>query len=243
MTAAAGSTVPGVDEPDLDRPPADLRITLIRMTALLAVLGVLLLIPWPLTPSGAGRLAAVGLTLIVLLALGASRHVSRYAKRIAPTRSLAAASQRQYQVVRRLVRRTGIAPVGLVLFVLFFITWALIYAAVWSAQPIPCPADAAKACAGAFYGAHPRMEFSDFLYLSANLAAASPPPDLFPASRLARAAATLEVVSGIALITLFAGALLGLRSATEGSAAAGPAPAVPAAEPAPGGPGPPGPAG
>jgi hypothetical protein len=229
-----------VDEPDLDRPPAGLRITLIRMTALLVVLGVLLLIPWPLTPSGAGRLAAFGLFFIALLALGATRHVSRYAKAIAPTRGLAAASQRQYQVIRRLVRRTGIAPVGLVLFVLFFITWALIYAAVWSAQPIPCKADAAQVCAGAFYGSRPRMEFSDFLYLSANLAAASPPPDLFPASRLARAAATLEVVSGIALITLFAGALLGLRSAGEGVAAGG---TRAAAAVEPGGPGPPGPAG
>ncbi|MFN8132592.1 MAG: hypothetical protein U0R70_13665 [Solirubrobacteraceae bacterium] len=212
-----------MDEPDLDRPPAGLRITLIRMTALLAVLGVLLLIPWPLTPPGAGRLAAAGLILIALLALGATRHVTRYAKRIAPARSLAAASERHYHGARRLLRRTGIAPVGLVLFVLFFITWALIYAAVWSAQPIPCKADAAKACAGAFYGTHPRMEFSDFLYLSANLAAASPPPDLFPASRLARAAATLEVVSGIALITLFAGALLGLRAADERTAPARPA--------------------
>lgn len=224
-----------MDEPDLDRPPAGLRITLIRMTALLAVLGVLLLIPWPLTPPGAGRLAATGLILIALLALGATRHLSRYAKRIAPARSLAVASERHYQAARRLVRRTGIAPVGLVLFVLFFITWALIYAAVWSAQPIPCKADAAKACAGAFYGTHPRMEFSDFLYLSANLAAASPPPDLFPASRLARAAATLEVVSGIALITLFAGALLGLRAAGESEGAGSRAPAR--AEPETGPPG------
>src|SRR5947208_14912748 len=57
-------------------------------------------------------------------------------------------------------------------------------------------------------GAHPT--FGDFLYMAVNLAFANPPPDLLAHSRVAHMAVTLEVISGVALVALYAGSFFGL---------------------------------
>jgi hypothetical protein len=127
------------------------------------------------------------------------------------------------------LRQLGLALPALV----FFCAWAFIYALIWAYSPDACSLDLTKACHGAFQGAGTHPTFGDFLYVAVNLAFANPPPDLLAHSRLAHMAATLEVISGVALVTLYASAFFGLgRNASappepqlvEGAAEARPGP-------------------
>lgn len=104
------------------------------------------------------------------------------------------------------VRGIGLALPALV----FFCVWALIYALLWAYSPEACSLDLTRACHGAFQGAGTHPTFGDFLYIAVNLAFANPPPDLLAHSRPAHMAVTLEVISGVALVTLYAGAFFGL---------------------------------
>jgi hypothetical protein len=105
-----------------------------------------------------------------------------------------------------LVRQLGLALPALV----FFCLWAFIYALIWAYSPEACSLDLTRPCHGAFQGAGTHPTFGDFLYVAVNLAFANPPPDLLAHSRLAHMAATLEVISGVALVTLYAGSFFGL---------------------------------
>lgn len=107
----------------------------------------------------------------------------------------------------QLVRRAGVALPALI----FFVFWALVYMLIWSRDPAACAADPALACDGAFWGTGSHPSLGDFVYLSVNMAFANPVPDLIAQSQLAKAAATLEVLTGIGLATLYAGSFFGLR--------------------------------
>jgi hypothetical protein len=128
----------------------------------------------------------------------------------------------------RVLRELGLALPALV----FFCAWAFIYALIWAYSPDACSLDLTKACHGAFQGAGTHPTYGDFLYVAVNLAFANPPPDLLAHSRLAHMAATLEVISGVALVTLYASAFFGLgrnadargKQAGETASAEGPAP-------------------
>ena len=111
------------------------------------------------------------------------------------------------EAVGLVIRRAGIALPAL----LFFFGWALFYSCLWLIDPGTCSPDPAVACSHAFRGAGTNPTFGDFLYLSVNEAFANPPPDFLPASRLARTAATMEVLSGVLGVTVFAGAFFGVR--------------------------------
>jgi hypothetical protein len=111
-----------------------------------------------------------------------------------------------FEASLRILRQLGLALPALV----FFCGWAFIYALIWAYSPTPCSLDLTKACHGAFQGAGTQPTFGDFLYVAVNLAFANPPPDVIAHSRLAHMAATLEVISGVALVTLFASAFFGL---------------------------------
>src|SRR5205807_1992096 len=80
----------------------------------------------------------------------------------------------------------------------------------WAHSPEACSLDLTRPCHGAFQGTGTHPTFGDFLYMAVNLAFANPPPDLLAHSRLAHMAVTLEVISGVALVTLYAGAFFGL---------------------------------
>jgi hypothetical protein len=118
-----------------------------------------------------------------------------------------------------LVRRAGLALPAL----LFFCVWALVYLLIWAHSPTPCPADPALPCDGAFLGAGAHPTFGDFLYYSVNMAFANPAPDLIAHTRAGHTAATIEVLSGVGLVTLYAGAFFGLAAtrAAESRADAG----------------------
>jgi hypothetical protein len=122
-----------------------------------------------------------------------------------------------FEAVLALVRQLGLALPALV----FFCGWALIYALIWAHAPQACSLDLTRPCHGAFQGAGVRPTFGDFLYVSVNLAFANPPPDLLTHSRLAHMAATVEVISGVALVTLYATSFFGLASRLDGTTPAG----------------------
>ena len=116
-----------------------------------------------------------------------------------------------YQVL--LLNRLGSAfPMSLdtALALVFFCLWAIVYLFIWAHDPAACPADTAHPCAGAFLGAGRHPTFGDFLYYSVNMAFANPAPDLIAHTRAGHTAATIEVLSGVGLVTLYAGAFFGL---------------------------------
>ncbi|HWC86811.1 MAG TPA: hypothetical protein VG388_09750 [Solirubrobacteraceae bacterium] len=116
------------------------------------------------------------------------------------------------------LREFGLALPALV----FFCAWAFIYALIWAYSPTPCSLDLTRVCHGAFQGAGTQPTFGDFLYVAVNLAFANPPPDLIAHSRLAHMTATLEVISGVALVTLYASAFFGLGRSRDASPLARP---------------------
>jgi hypothetical protein len=136
---------------------------------------------------------------------------------------------RTFEAWMGLVRRLGLALPALV----FFCVWAFVYALLWAYSPQACSLDLTRPCHGAFQGAGSSPTFGDFLYMAVNLAFANPPPDLLAHSRVAHMAVTLEVISGVALVALYAGSFFGLgrdvpvpAQATGAGAGAGAARAV-----------------
>jgi hypothetical protein len=113
---------------------------------------------------------------------------------------------RTFEAWMSVVRELGLALPALV----FFCLWAFVYALLWAYSPDACSLDLTQPCSGAFQGAGAHPTFGDFLYLAVNLAFANPPPDLLAHSRVAHMAVTLEVISGVALVALYAGSFFGL---------------------------------
>ena len=209
--------VSAVTEPlDARRPRAQLR----RVLILLVVITALCLLPLRLSPHSARVvtalvLAVVALTLITTAA-GFRRLLARFAEgdrlRLGGREVVVPRLDREvraFEGVMALMRRAGLALPAL----LFFCVWAVVYLFIWSHDPAACPADPAHACAGAFLGAGKYPTFGDFLYYSVNMAFANPAPDFIARTRAGHTAATIEVLSGVGLITLYAGAFFGLGAA------------------------------
>jgi hypothetical protein len=209
--------VSAITEPlDARRPRAQLRRVLILLVAITA----LCLLPLRLSPHSARVvtalvLAVVALTLITTAA-GFRRLLARFAKgdrlRLGGREVVVPRLDREvraFEGLMALMRRTGLALPAL----LFFCVWAVVYLFIWSHDPAACPADPAHRCAGAFLGAGKHPTFGDFLYYSVNMAFANPAPDFIARTRAGHTAATIEVLSGVGLITLYAGAFFGLGAA------------------------------
>jgi hypothetical protein len=113
---------------------------------------------------------------------------------------------RTFEAWMSVVRELGLALPALV----FFCFWAFVYALLWAYSPEACSLDLTRPCHGAFQGAGAHPTYGDFLYMAVNLAFANPPPDLLAHSRVAHMAVTLEVISGVALVALYAGSFFGL---------------------------------
>lgn len=190
------------------RPPR-LRTRFARAAATLSLLAVLLILPFPLSPRAAGSLAIIGLVAILLLLLLFTLGGWSRLRRLLPQEADFLASPLDgLALVVGFIRRTGLAPLGLV----FLLFWMLVYMGAWALDPSPCSPDLASPCTGAFAGAGDAPSLGSFMYLSVNLAVANPPADLFPVSSLTHALASLEVLSGLALVTFAASAFFGMRS-------------------------------
>jgi hypothetical protein len=104
--------------------------------------------------------------------------------------------------------------VGLVLLALaFFLFWTLIYIGVWRAHP-----------AGAFHGLPHTPTFSDFFYYAVSTGFVSPPGDILAASKGARTATMIELLTGTAALAAYLGSFLdfGMTAATAATAPAPP---------------------
>jgi hypothetical protein len=107
--------------------------------------------------------------------------------------------------------------VGLVLLALaFFLFWTLIYIGVWRSHPD-----------GAFRGLPHTPTFSDFFYYAVSTGFISPPGDIIAASKGARTATMIELLTGTAALAAYLGSFLDFGSgaaaaATEGGAAVEP---------------------
>ncbi|HEY0517640.1 MAG TPA: hypothetical protein VGD00_11000 [Solirubrobacteraceae bacterium] len=203
------------EPPDARRPVAQLE----RVLALLVLISLLCLLPLRLSPHSARVVTALVLALVVLALVTTVTAFWRLLTRFVEGGQVRVRGYqvdvpnlgrqvRAFEGVMALMRRTGLALPAL----LFFCLWAVVYMFIWSHEPAACPADPSRACAGAFLGAGTHPTFGDFLYYSINMAFANPAPDLIAHTRLAHTAATIEVLSGVGLVTLYAGAFFGLGS-------------------------------
>jgi hypothetical protein len=201
------------EPPDARRPRAGLT----RVLILLVLISTLCLLPLRLSPHSARVVTAVVLALVALSVLTTAAVFQRLLARFIAGDRLRLGRYdvevpslgrevRLFEGVMALMRRAGLALPAL----LFFCLWAVVYLFIWSHDPAACPADPAHPCAGAFLGAGSRPTFGDFLYYSANMAFANPAPDLIAHTRAGHTAATVEVLSGVGLVTLYAGAFFGL---------------------------------
>jgi hypothetical protein len=88
--------------------------------------------------------------------------------------------------------------VGLVLLALaFFLFWTLIYIGVWRSHP-----------SAAFHGLPRTPTFSDFFYYAVSTGFVSPPGDIIAASRGARTATMIELLTGTAALAAYLGSFL-----------------------------------
>jgi hypothetical protein len=190
-----------------------------RFVLLLVVLAALCLAPFYLSPHAVRIVAAVlvGVALVTAVVAAATfrRLLERFVHgdtlvmlwgRVRLTVPTLARQVRAVEGLGAILRRTGLALPAL----LFFCGWALIYMLIWAHSPEACSLDLSKPCAGAFQGAGHNPTFGDFLYFATNMAFANPAPDFVAHSRLAHTAATIEVLTGIGLVTLYAGSFLGI---------------------------------
>ncbi|MEA2201646.1 MAG: hypothetical protein QOI89_2242 [Solirubrobacteraceae bacterium] len=201
---------------DARRPAAGLR----RVLTLLLLISALCLLPLRLSPHSARVVTAIVLAAVALSVLTTAAVFRRLLDRFIEGGQLRLGRYevevpslgrevRLFEGVMALMRRAGLALPAL----LFFCLWAVVYLFIWSHDPAACPADPAHPCAGAaFLGAGTRPTFGDFLYYSANMAFANPAPDLIANTRAGHTAATVEVLSGVGLVTLYASAFFGLGS-------------------------------
>jgi hypothetical protein len=98
--------------------------------------------------------------------------------------------------------------VGLVLLALaFFLFWTLIYIGVWRWHPD-----------GAFRGLPHTPTFSDFFYYAVSTGFISPPGDIVAASKGARTATMIELLTGTAALAAYLGSFLDFGSGAAAAA-------------------------
>jgi hypothetical protein len=117
----------------------------------------------------------------VLFFLGATR-------RLAGRLPMAARSERAAHAVFIHFRRTGLPLLGLA----FFLVWTFVYVGLWWVHPEE-----------AFRGLGPDPRFADFFYYAVSTALISPPGDIVAASRGARSATMIEMITGFALLAAY----------------------------------------
>ncbi len=130
--------------------------------------------------------------------------VSRSARIVSSSGSTCRCSAR---VSRGTALLLALRHVGIVLLALaFFLFWTLIYIGVWRWHP-----------AGAFQGLPHTPTFSDFFYYAVSTAFVRPPGDITAASKGARTATMIELLTGTAALAAYLGSFLEFGS---GAAAA-----------------------
>jgi hypothetical protein len=160
--------------------PGWLTAGMLRLAALSAFVVAIGMVRSHLTTGRAWVIVGVGAALVVigLVALLGATH------RLDQRLRLGWAS-RAFVLV---LRRTGLPLLGLV----FFLTWTLVYVALWALHPEQ-----------AFTGLSDTPRFADFFYYAVCTALISPPGDIFASSRGARSATMIEMLAAFALLTAY----------------------------------------
>jgi hypothetical protein len=137
------------------------------------------------TTTSAGVLAGLGLVGIV----AAAGLLPAFGRRLA---------ERERTLLRGLpVPLAGVRRLGFPLIALaFFLVWTFVYLALWAVHP-----------ESSFRGLEARPYFADFFYYAVSTAFISPPGDIIAASRGARSATMIEMLSGASLITVYLSSL------------------------------------
>lgn len=135
-----------------------------------------------------------------LLTAGAAAAFLAATRRAAARLPLVRGSLRAVEAVLLVVRRTGLPLLGLA----FFLFWTFVYLALWWYAPQE-----------SFAGLPERPRFADFFYYAVMTALTSPPEDIVAASRGARSATMIEILTGIALLTTYLSSLLEARRARD----------------------------
>jgi hypothetical protein len=94
------------------------------------------------------------------------------------------------------IRRVGLPLLGLA----FFLVWTFVYVGIWAFHP--------TGVEHAFDGLDDEPRFADFFYYAVSTAFISPPGDIVAASRGARTATMIEMLTGLALLTAYAGSFV-----------------------------------
>lgn len=168
-------------------------------------------------PLGAGRLGLLCLFIVVvgmirprltqdaagwlLLAAGLLTVAGGVAFLVATRRTasrlpLMAGSLRIVDAVLVVLRRTGLPFLGLA----FFLFWTFVYVGLWWYHPQET-----------FTGLAARPRFADFFYYAVSTAFIAPPQDIVAASRGARSATMIEMLTGLALLTTYVSSLFEWR--------------------------------
>jgi hypothetical protein len=170
----------------------------LRLLALCALIVAVNMVPLELTE---GRAAVILFTGVGLVAAGIAVFVLATV-RVSHRLPFAAAGGRQTaEAILLLVRRTGLPLLGTA----FFLAWTVVYIGLWWVHPDPTGADNRDQ---AFTGLGEVPRFADFFYYAVCTAFISPPGDIFANSRGARAATMIEMLTGLGLVTTYAGSIL-----------------------------------
>jgi hypothetical protein len=134
-----------------------------------------------------------------LLTVGAALAFAGATWRVAGHLPVVSTSWRLVDAVRLLLRRTGLPLLGLA----FFLFWTFVYLGLWWYHPEET-----------FTGLSDRPRFADFFYYAVTAALTSPPEDIVAASRGARSATMIEMLTGIALLGAYLSSFVQLRRDT-----------------------------
>ena len=137
-----------------------------------------------------------------LLTLAGAAAFFAATRRIAMRLPLMGESLRIVDAILVLVRRTGLPLLGLA----FFLFWTFVYLGVWWFHPEE-----------AFTGLAARPRFADFFYYAVSTAFIAPPQDIVAASRGARSATMIEMLTGLALLTTYVSSLFEWRRESGGA--------------------------
>ncbi len=128
---------------------------------------------------------AIGAGVLAVLAVASGRAAAARLTRLMPGLSLPSI---RAGAVLAVLRHTGLPLLGLA----FFLAWTFVYLGMWWYDP-----------AAAFTGLARFPRFADFFYYAVSTGLISPPGDIVAASRGARSATLVEMISGLALVTAY----------------------------------------
>ena len=156
------------------------------------------MLPWRLGPRSAGVVSFAGLAGLAALAV----LFFGLARRLAAHLHFLPGPQRSLEAFLLLLRRIGLPLLGLG----FFLFWTFVYMGLWWYHP-----------RGAFTGLGPAPRFADFFFYAVSTSFIEPPVDIVAHTRGARAATMIELLTALALLTVYLSSFIDWGRVMEGA--------------------------